>query len=1098
MISFDVKKAPLRGSNLIEASAGTGKTFSIAILMLRLILEKGLSPKQIVLVTFTKSAVAELDTRVGVLIRKIYQFLSHGVALDDDLLEEILAEAIKKTSKEEVQRRIKTAVFTIDEAMICTIHSFCQQILAEFSFETGQNFGLKLAISDDEYVQKVVSDYWRRSVTSLPIDVLESLLALKVEGKGLFSTELLQKILKEELGGKSYSSESYESVASWEKDKKKLIDDELNYEEAFKTVFFRNKEKYQKGWYNLGKLLNDANAFCEEYVKVLKAKDAKYLKKDESLYEIALQIIEVQTQLKLADKKLLATIVKQMLKDGAVTKVQELKEAQSVLTFNDLISDMWRASIEKKEELRDLLQPKFWALFVDEFQDTNKAQYEVFDNLFAHSQTTIFYIGDPKQSIYSFQKADVNTYKRARRKVDRCYSMTVNYRSTPSLLQSLNQFFIPKPSFNTFLDKEIEYVPVGAGRKDLGSLSVADKVVLPITCTVYTNKDDRASKIVRQIYDLLQMGILDGRKVKPSDIGILIRGKSHIDEIKKELNLYDIPTTMVNDTKVLTTDQAEYVLYLLMAILEPSSSSINRALLSAYHGVQLQDMLSLDEGEVMEIFSQAQFDFDSQGVFVSLNNLFNKLGLIPHLLTKGITGKRILVNILHIVELIHQLEKNKNLSLLDLVAWLQRASEQSYVMGDEYLQRVEGDENAVQIVTIHKSKGLAYNIVFFVDFESSKKERTIESFFNPDEQQYYCSTQLSEKQELWRKEGESQEDRRLLYVALTRAVYKCYITYKAQRNNQTELSLIQNFVLPRVGDETIDWVEELEEPEAKYLTQSASETPVIYKDVTWLPDYKRWKTLSFSALNEAHGFSPILQEVEGYNTYDEFVLKKMPRGAVLGNFLHQIFEQIDFSSSQYWEQTVDRISPFYESIYLEEDKENYLLFIHQVLEATMPFGGSLKEIKYYKKINELKFYYPINDFKLKALKSTFPLLQLDGTREYDGVIQGFIDLFFEHQGKYYALDWKSNYLGNHVEAYHQSNLSEAMTENGYDLQALIYAYASCLYLKQRIPGFDIDKDFGGTIYLFMRGMRSGEFTGIHYIKFSNKDFNKIDKVMNQK
>jgi exodeoxyribonuclease V beta subunit len=249
-----------------------------------------------------------------------------------------------------------------------------------------------------------------------------------------------------------------------------------------------------------------------------------------------------------------------------------------------------------------------------------------------------------------------------------------------------------------------------------------------------------------------------------------------------------------------------------------------------------------------------------------------------------------------------------------------------------------------------------------------------------------------------------------------------------------------------------------------------------------------WIKTSYSGLNPEHDVLPAPKLATGStSSYDKFTFNDLKKGAHTGNLLHYIFEHIDFSDNRNWknvvEQALKRLSGSADETY----RDQILSLIEQVVGATMPGASPFKlnEVKLEKRLNELEFDFllsPFNTDQLQALSTEEHPFRIKSIPELEGIMNGKIDLFFEQDGKYYILDWKSNFLGNDLSFYGTDEVKAAMYENNYNLQYLIYTVALTKYLKLRNPQFDYDRDFGGVIYLFLRGVRVGASTGMYFSK----------------
>ncbi|HZG26000.1 MAG TPA: UvrD-helicase domain-containing protein, partial [Chitinophagaceae bacterium] len=240
---FDASKVDLQHTNLIEASAGTGKTYSIAILVLRLVLEKNLSIKEILMVTFTKAAVAELEERIRAFIRKAYK-VSFGEKIDDATITELVQRIISASSPREVQEQLREAVLFLDETSVLTIHSFCQLTLTEFAFETNQLFGAETLQDNGAVIDDEVNKFWRENITTIPTELLKFLI------DGGLTRDTIKQVVKEHLKGKTYFNYQKDKQYSFcEEDHQKIIrelkavqDEEKDLQQGMYTYIVNNEK----------------------------------------------------------------------------------------------------------------------------------------------------------------------------------------------------------------------------------------------------------------------------------------------------------------------------------------------------------------------------------------------------------------------------------------------------------------------------------------------------------------------------------------------------------------------------------------------------------------------------------------------------------------------------------------------------------------------------------------------------------------------------------------------------------------------------------------------------------------------------------------
>ncbi|HJT74329.1 MAG TPA: UvrD-helicase domain-containing protein, partial [Chitinophaga sp.] len=444
---FDAATVPLQDSNLIEASAGTGKTYSIAILVLRLVLEKGLSVKDILMVTFTKAAVAELEERVRLFIRTAHK-VTLGHEIRDANIFRIVEEAVDRAGIEQVRQQLKDAVLFLDETSVLTIHSFCQKTLNEFAFETDQLFGAEMIQDTKALISEEVQKFWRKYVTTLHAELLEK----------IWEPDLMTSItmaMEEHMGGKRYYayqpgrdySITGKEQGQWlqqldlaEEKKGRTEAVLLDYVEDKKEEIKAICEKNTHAKKNLLPYIDEPEKFISTLIE---KKSAAYVTK------LFPEVLELVAKTEAADeerKEIVQQVISRLycLAIEVITAgVRGYKKRNNLLSYDDMITNLHNALVEKdNSRLVSVMQEKYKAVFVDEFQDTDRLQYEIFEKAFG-TGSILFYIGDPKQSIYAWRKADIFTYFKARASVQHVYGMNRNFRSSALFIEAMNKFFLP-------------------------------------------------------------------------------------------------------------------------------------------------------------------------------------------------------------------------------------------------------------------------------------------------------------------------------------------------------------------------------------------------------------------------------------------------------------------------------------------------------------------------------------------------------------------------------------------------------------------------------------------------------------------------------
>lgn len=1108
---FVAEDVLLQGSNLIEASAGTGKTYSIAILALRLVMEKNIPIQEILMVTFTKAAVAELETRVRLFIR-LAHMACVGQKIEDKKINDLVLESIGHFQRPEVERRLKTAILFLDETAINTIHGFCQRTLNEYAFETNQIFGSG-ATSEAELnlvLEASVNQFWRKEITRLEIELLRHL-------EAGFKREDLKQFAKNVLGGQVLVQlEPYEPDFLELNKQKELVAVLTEFEAAIEAVINEAKGYLDANYTDLmDKVLADNNAKKnypelldnpdELFKEVLKNREIKYIKKIfGDLLDILDQAVGPQKELQY-EVDVFANKLQQFALEQIVKEVKELKERNSFLTFDDMIQKLHEAVVVKSHlSLRDALRIKYKAVFIDEFQDTDKMQYEIFSHLFSEAPSILFFIGDPKQSIYAWRKADINTYFSAKKMVKNVYGMNTNFRSSDAIVAAQNAFFKPKSDFDTFEYRgaadAIEYIHVDAPMdNEKGDFVSGIGVEKPISIIKESSKNKIANATAAIVVKLLGdngYGIVSKgvkHSIKPSDIGILVRSNFEGKLIKQILSKSNIPAITIDETKLSDTIEAKEILYVLRAVFEISRSNINKALLSNLSGLDLESVLTINEESVLNQFKSYQETWIQNGVFVMLMRFISDYKVKTHLLEQDhASGERQLSNVLQLLEILHKTQTFNQYAPNELINWLQKAIENSSAAGDEFEQRIESDEDAVKILTIHKSKGLEYNVVIAPYLDLQPVVKGYPSFRDPVNSIYYFGNPrlMSEAQNSALNLQLQQENRRLIYVAITRAKYKCYVIENSSSRQKIGSALDPILrAVEEVKPDEIEFINPIEMDSAFRYKSGHKKFPLDYAKAQRF-DLKEvnWRKLSYTYLNPEHPIVPKLSSGIGQDVYGDFIFKKLKKGAFTGNLLHSIFENIAFNDRYHWDKIVKRSLKRLALVNQELYNEHLLNLLDHVTETDLNDGQrtfKLSEVGNELRLNEFEFDFSVKPFQSQAIKQLstpevpFHLRNFD---QLEGMMNGKIDLFFEHAGKYYILDWKSNFLGDRLEDYGQDEVWAAMDENNYHLQYHIYASAVCKYLKMRKADFNYETDFGGVFYLFLRGVRKDGNFGVFFHK----------------
>ncbi len=1134
MKELNIKEVELSGSKLIEASAGTGKTYSVALLVLRLILEKEVPIDKILMVTFTKTATAELELRIRKFVRLAYRYASAGHSCDKEI-----TDLVDKAGKQNSLPRLKSALQSLDNLSVMTIHSFCQKTIGEFTFETDQSFDFEIVTDDSLILKNATNQFVRETLNVLDYDLFKEIIKdLKIEEMHEMLRKYLQGMRFLDIGDNN--PEYSEMVKNAEEKYGNLKNYVSSNFEKIKEVSATINERYLLGKENVRK---SPENFLEVFIKVCcKEKKKTFINTFNFVYnpygeEYANALLDVNV------------IYDHFFKESAQV-LHKIKQSRGYISYDDQIKTIHAAL--GNDQFKTLLKEKYDAIFIDEFQDTDKFQYEIFSEVFKGKN--LFYIGDPKQSIYGWRGADLDTYKVAKGQEGvSMHTLKTNYRSTPRLLEaleSLMDFSGDSEDSNMFLDGKIPFKAVQSGNKELGDIKVNEREVSPITIWKFSPNDfeDNYEKIASEVLMLLSgNNTLNGEKISPKDIGILTKTNEEARSTKKALAKLGIPSVLRDDKRVMSSEEAALVRYLIMAAINPQRGAIYRVInlpqfgytpcplnvnkkeekekSGTEEGLTLTELQKLDETIHIDFFLELRNILQKEGVYNMIARFLDIYGIRKRCQNDP-EGQRLLTNINHIAEILHKLERKAKLTPDELVVWLQRTQDDS---NEEYQLRVESDDNAVQISTIFKAKGLQYNIVFapFLSiFPRSYKNGQVVSFKKQtpakdgkeEESKEHVFTMkytgLEQTDKALKLKQDEQENRRLIYVALTRGVYKCYISlvpkqYANGRIIESSLStilshykggssLIEEIDLSQPETETQDQEKKLKKWEPVVKEDTPTFTPRI-PDATLAKDGIKapLQVHSFSALNKKHFTAPFeKQDLE--EAYDHFIFQELGRGANVGTALHSIFERLDFNKPDNWEKTLVESAKYYPNILKEEWKGHFKTLVEHTLETDISINGEnfqLNQITQDKMLPELQFYFSMEQVNKTVINSYLgEEAYLGGDADLQGMMTGFVDLLFEHNGKYYILDWKSNHLGNSVESYNAAGLDAAMKASNYNLQYMIYTVAVKRWLETKIKDFNYDKHFGGVIYLFLRGIRKGSETGIFTTVPERKKIEELEKA----
>ncbi|WP_027857095.1 exodeoxyribonuclease V subunit beta [Marinobacterium jannaschii] len=1134
---------PLHGLRLIEASAGTGKTYTITALYLRLLLGHGAEagrplpgPDQILVVTFTEAATEELRDRIRNRIGEARLAFLLG-ASNDPLLQRLLDDTEDHPA---AARLLEQAAQQMDEAAIFTIHGFCQRMLRRHAFESGALFESELTQDDQPLVRNAVLDFWRSQIYTMSPALADAVLnqwktpdALLADIRSWLSTHELR--LQPDLSGLDLEH-SFQ-----------LRQQEID---QFRQTWLQNSD-------DLEALIRDSgvnkSSYRKDFVPKWIAQIAAWVSSEqaEPSKEVAKQLQRFSQETLISKTKKGAppehALFRQIdrLADSEVPlrqamlaramaevklRLQQHKQQHNLLTFDDLLSGLDSAiQREGGERLAEAIRQQFPVAMIDEFQDTDPLQYRIFSTLYGdRDDAALIMIGDPKQAIYAFRGADIFTYITARRQVGTPYTLDTNWRSTGQMVASVNRLFESAQSPFIY-DQDILFQPVkAAGKSDKTPLTLEGKKLSamalwhqpgePLSRTDYRRCFARATAV--EIDRLLSSDCRIGERcLQAGDIAVLVRDRYEADAVRSALAQFERPCVYLsNRESVFASQEAADFYLILQAVQEPGRERALRAALATellQLDVEALDRLNHDErtweATVAE-FSDYQQSWHRHGVLPMLHRLLQRRNLAEQLLAMP-GGERRLTDLLHIAELLQQASTEVE-GHAGLLRWFADHIMAPNGGSEEQLLRLESDRNLVTMVTVHKSKGLEYPVVFLPFAADLRQARN--AFYHDDDGQAILD--LDEEDEAMGLADRERlaEEIRLLYVALTRSVYRCYLGLSHLKIGNSKKSVLDQgalgYLLLGDGAELDDKLALLQQSDCGIDLMSppqdvaqvdmfgdqghqdaAEQTLQARQFTAQVP--RGWRITSYSALAR-HGGQAVVElpglDLEVIEERDQHVTEEhsiftFPKGARAGTFLHSLFEEIDFPQAR----GAELQAQIAESLEVEGYPEHWLGVLDQlvadVLDTELAPGLALRNLSAEDKQVEMEFMLPVEGLNATALNKLIsrydPLSAQAQGLHFDavkGMLKGFIDLVFRYEGRYYILDYKSNHLGDQPELYQADALANAMTGHRYDLQYQLYALALHRLLASRLPDYDYERHFGGVYYLFLRGMKTGSDSGIFF------------------
>ncbi|WP_053213259.1 exodeoxyribonuclease V subunit beta [Pseudomonas sp. Q12-87] len=1199
---------PLRGSQLIEASAGTGKTFTISALYLRLVLGHGgpasgfgreLLPPQILVVTFTDAATKELRERIRTRLAEAARFFRDEILAPDSLIAE-LRDEFEAEQWPGCANRLDIAAQWMDEAAVSTIHSWCQRMLREHAFDSGSLFTQTLETDHSELLGEVLRDYWRLFCYSMQGEALNWVrthwggpAALLPRVRGLFSSErddgdglepaeLIAASLQER------SAALLDLKAPWRQWAVELLEI-CQQGVANKSVDGRKMQaRYFEPWFQ------KITAWVEdESLELLDIGTGFTRLTPDGMAEAWKGEVPSHPGLD-AMSGLKASLDALPTPDAAVlqhaaqwvgARFEAEKRRRAEMGFDDMLLRLDAAlQAEGGERLASLIREQFPVALIDEFQDTDPVQYRIFESIYRieenNPDTGLFLIGDPKQAIYAFRGADIYTYLRAREATEgRLHTLGTNFRSSDAMVGAVNHIFQNAESRpqgrGAFLFREpsgenpVPFLPVESqGRKE--SLQVAGQAVAalnlwhlssdqPLSGAVY--RQNLAAACASEITALLNGGqsgrdgfISDAqalRGLRPADIAVLVRDGKEAQAVRDEMSARGVRSVYLSDKdSVFASQEARDLLTWLRACAEPDvERPLRAALASITLNLPLKELERLNQDElawearVMQ-FRRYRTVWRTQGVLPMLRRLLHDFEL-PQALMARSDGERVLTNLLHLCELLQQAAGELD-GEQALIRHLSEHLALSGQAGEEQILRLESDEQLVKVVTIHKSKGLEYPLVFLPFICSSKPVDGSRLPLHYHDEAGRTQISLKPTAELIAKADAERlaEDLRLLYVALTRAQHACWLGVADLKRGSNSSSILHLSALGYLlgggaplteSTELRRWLEDLQQGCAAVSCQEMPEATderyhpprndavLLEPRVPVRKASENWWIASYSALrigeSLSEGSDAAPENPQAQKLFDDERLDpdaprelmavggdihRFPRGPNPGTFLHGLLE---WAAGEGFAAAPSEIEDAIARRCNRRGWQGWIPtlsdWLQHLVKTPLHIGTDQAPVVFEQLTQfqiEMEFWFASHKVDVLKLDQLVCRFTHGGVARVaaepvllNGMFKGFIDLTFEHDGRYYVADYKSNWLGVDDLAYTAQAMEKSILDNRYDLQYVLYLLALHRQLKARLPDYDYDRHVGGALYLFLRGTRSAS-QGVYFTKPPRALIEQLDRL----
>lgn len=1223
------------GLHWIEASAGTGKTYTLSSLMVRIFLEKYL-PSQVIATTFTRKAAAELKTRIRLRLQETYRYfdscreltetqvLTKAAQESDPLFSKVLKMFASRIAY--ACERLKLVIDQLDELFVGTLDSFSQKLLREFAFESGKIERAEITDDAKSYSQQLIHDVLRAWIQKQPQDIVDSLMfAGELHGVDYYVATVEQSLnfasanfIEPKFSNADVQlfQQAIEQLAKIQLDQLQtlqnyyLLDGEF-YKFANGTKFRNDRlnrifakslpriiqtlQQHDYKHYLSSKLSAEKSDFAT-LIKVIREQQIfkkaapENVQSDFYQHTLIQQLLTIYAQIEIYENQLLGTntFLKYYLAKEVKTRLPQVLQQKGETTFAQQIRTLAEAlQGEQGQRFATFVHARYPLILVDEFQDTNQDQDDMLAQIWRHpnrvKQGCMIMVGDRKQAIYGFRGGDMLTFLKAHQdvfgKAGHEYNLIFNHRSVKPLVEVVDALFQRQMDFG----EQVWYTPVQAGPRPHPDLLDQGHVnPQPLRWIKLEDKNQEAEQVAWKIRELLNQGIQGSlyfieksvhRAVDENDIAILSKNHDGLDKAQSALEFLGIRTSRPSKKSVFESQIAGDVGAVLAAILHPyHEAKVKRALLSRLIGFDLKALIALEQhadglNVYIELFDQIREMWLNQGFLTAWQYLLNQFSVWTKLVEKhSRDNERVVVNLRHLTELLSQHSEDYQ-GAQNLYHWYLK--QLTSPMEREWeMERKLSNEAGVQLMTIHQSKGLEFKFVFLLGADKDFKEinktlnfSTVEQLnvrTGQNEQQRVVA--INDANLLDKKDIEQHNERalaehhRLWYVALTRASYRVYAMLSDVKEKSTTGLAFWRGQGANTFQHAGTAMQALltERPPRLEKSKSDIQLPLLTQAFPTQRFYPRGKT-SFSALAQHLTRQQIqdalaVSEQKQDRAEDEiqqpiveiigdaiptqplaWIKANFPMGTIAGNFLHEIFEHIDFKDTHYWRLEIRRrfkndysslwteLLEKYQQAFLNDNPSEDISQTEHAVEETLidwmaewlqdvlstPILSHFKmgQLEPHEHLAEFPFYLALSDrvLAIKRIHQLFdehaiamPEFKDANSARY---LNGSIDLVFFDGQQYHIADYKSNFLGVDQQSYSFEAVQDSMSHASYWLQASLYLVALHRYLKIQLEDYQIDRDLGGATYLYLRGMNGQSGQGYYFWRPTTEFILRLDAIL---